>query len=57
MKRTFLAATMALGILGAACANSSSVTGALDGDGGGGGITYPTAPDQLVVRISTGGGF
>ncbi|MEA2556918.1 MAG: hypothetical protein QOG88_456 [Actinomycetota bacterium] len=57
MKRTFLAATMALGILGAACANSSSVTGAHDGDGGGGGITYPTAPDQVVVRISTGGGF
>jgi hypothetical protein len=54
MKRTLLAATMALGILGAACANSSSVTGTQDG---GGGITYPSAPDQLVVRISTGGGF
>ena len=54
MKRTFLAATMALGLLGAACANSSSSTG--PGDGGGG-RTYPTAPDQVVVRISTGGGF
>jgi hypothetical protein len=45
---------MALGILGAACANSSSVSGAGDG---GGGFSYPTAPDQLVVRVSTGGGF
>lgn len=55
MKRTFLAATIALGLLGAACANSSSGTGTGPGDGGG--RTYPTAPDQVVVRVSTGGGF
>ena len=53
MKRTFLAATMALGFLAVACANSSS---AGPGDGGGS-RSYPTAPDQVVVRISAGGGF
>lgn len=55
MKRTFLAATLALGLLGAACANSSSGTGTTPGNGGG--STYPTAPDQVVVRVATGGGF
>ena len=55
MKRTFLAGVMALGLLSAACANSSSGPGTGPGDGGG--RTYPTAPDQVVVRISVGGGF
>ncbi len=53
MKRTFLAAAMALGLLAAACANSSS---AGPGDGASS-RSYPTTPDQVVVRISTGGGF
>ena len=54
MKRTFIAGLVALGLLSAACANSASSAGPADG---GGGMTYPTAPDQVVVRISIGGGF
>lgn len=54
MKRTFLAAMVALGLLGTACANSSSSTGPGDGSPV---FSYPTAPDQVVVRISIGGGF
>ena len=55
MKRTFLAGVMALGLLSAGCANSASGPGTGPGDGGG--RTYPTAPGQVVVRVSIGGGF
>jgi hypothetical protein len=54
MKRTALAALLSLGLLGAACANSAPGTG-VAGDGSG--PSRPTGADQLVVRISSGGGF
>lgn len=54
MKRTALAALVSLGLLGAACANSASGTGAA---GDSSGQSHPTGADQLVVRISSGGGF
>lgn len=61
--KLFCVAAISFGLLSGACANAS--TGAGDGgtgtgDGGtgsGGGISYPTAADQVVLRIEQGGGF
>jgi hypothetical protein len=54
--RTLAVPLLASALLLGAC-------GGLDGDGGGGsgggtaGIDHPTGPDELVLRVETGGGF
>ena len=52
--RSIAAGTIAFVLFAAACANASS-TGT--GDGGSGGISHPTGPSQLVIRVDTSGGF
>ena len=51
MRVRMLGAVVAAGLLAGACANATS------GSGAGGGITYPTGGDQLVLRVDVGGGF
>ena len=62
MRLKLLGATvLSLGLLGAACANTSPGGGPGDGSTGGstgtGGIPHPTGADQVVLRIESGGGF
>ena len=55
--RTLVAASIALALAGAACADQPS-DGSNAGDGGSpSGIEHPAGADQLVLRISTEGGF
>jgi hypothetical protein len=49
--RRLVAPLVMLGLTAAACARLS------DGDAGGGGIDHPTASDELILRLETGGGF
>ncbi len=57
--KLFGVTVISLGLLAGACANASP--GAGDGGtgstGDGGGISYPIAADQVVLRIEQGGGF
>lgn len=55
--KLFGATVISLGLLAGACANASSGSGAGDGATGGGGTSYPTSGDQVVLRIEQGGGF
>jgi hypothetical protein len=62
--KLFGVAVISLGLLAGACANASTDAGTGDGGtgsggqgGDGGGISYPTAADQVVLRIEQGGGF
>lgn len=52
MKPRFLVATIVVGVLTAACAESSSIT-----QPGGGAIDHATGAADLVLRVQTGGGF
>lgn len=50
--RNLCASVLVLGSLTAACANEAAPR-----DGGNDGIAYPTGANQIVLRISQGGGF
>jgi hypothetical protein len=52
--RSVAAGFAVLAVFGAACAKSST-TGA--GSGGSGGIEHPMGPNDLVLKVATGGGF
>lgn len=58
-RKLFGVAAISLGLLAGSCANAP--TGAGDGGTGSGGdvggISYPTAANQVVLRIEQGGGF
>jgi hypothetical protein len=53
--RNLCASVLALGLLTAACANGPDPGGA--GGGSSDGISYPTSANQVILRISQGGGF
>jgi hypothetical protein len=57
--KLFRVAAISLGLLAGACANAptSPGDGGTGSGGAGGGISYPTAADQVVLRIEQGGGF
>jgi hypothetical protein len=53
--RSICASMLVLGLLTAACANDRATGEATDG--GSGEIAYPTGANQVILRISQGGGF
>jgi hypothetical protein len=57
-------ASLAVALLASACggvgegnSSASGGTGTSSGASGGGAIEHPTGPDDLVLRVFTGGGF